>query len=42
MRDAIQKAVEKNGDTLISVDGKADQSKQNDAIDKLVTSSLTK
>jgi len=40
MRDAIQKAVEKNGDTLISVDGKADQSKQNDAIDDLITQGI--
>jgi len=40
MRDAIQAAVEKNGDKLISVDGKADQSKQNDAIDDLITQGI--
>ena len=40
MRDAMKAAVEANGDTLISVDGKADQSKQNDAIEDLITQGI--
>ncbi|MDD3206013.1 MAG: sugar ABC transporter substrate-binding protein [Lachnospiraceae bacterium] len=40
MRDAMQAAVEANGDTLISIDGKQDQTKQNDVIEDLITQGI--
>ncbi|MDF2611189.1 MAG: rbsB1 [Lachnospiraceae bacterium] len=40
MRDAIQAAVEENGDTLVAIDGQANQSKQNDVIEDLITQGI--
>ena len=37
MRDEMQSLIETNGDTLISIDGKQDQTKQNDVIEDLIT-----
>lgn len=40
MRDAIQKAVEANGDTLIAIDGQQMQDKQNNVIEDLITQGI--
>ncbi|SDM63001.1 sugar ABC transporter substrate-binding protein [Acetanaerobacterium elongatum] len=40
MRDAIKAAVEANGDKLIAIDGAMDQTKQNNAIDDLITQGI--
>lgn len=37
IRDAMQEQVEANGDTFIAIDGAANQSKQNDVIEDLIT-----
>ena len=40
MRDAIQAAVEANGDTLIAIDGQQMQDKQNNVIEDLITQGI--
>jgi ribose transport system substrate-binding protein len=40
MRDAIQAAVEANGDTLIAIDGQQSQDKQNNVIEDLITQGI--
>ena len=40
MRDAMQEAVEANGDTLIAIDGQQQQIKQNDVIEDLITQGI--
>lgn len=40
MRDAMQKAIEANGDTLISIDGQQSQDKQNNVIEDLITQGI--
>lgn len=40
MRDAMQEAVEANGDTLIAIDGQQNQAKQNDVIEDLITQGI--
>lgn len=40
MRDAMQEAIEANGDTLISIDGQSQQIKQNDVIEDLITQGI--
>lgn len=40
MRDAMQEAIEANGDTLIAIDGQQRQDKQNDVIEDLITQGI--
>lgn len=40
MRDAMQEAVEANGDTFIGIDGQSDQLTQNDVIEDLITQGI--
>lgn len=40
MRDAIKEAVEANGDELIDIDGKSDQTNQNNAIEDMITQGI--
>lgn len=40
MKDAMQEAVEANGDTLIAIDGQQNQAKQNDVIEDLITQGI--
>ncbi len=40
MRDAMQAAIEANGDTLISIDGQQMQDKQNNVIEDLITQGI--
>lgn len=40
MRDAMQKAIEANGDTLIAIDGQQLQDKQNNVIEDLITQGI--
>ena len=40
MRDAIKAAVEANGDTLVAIDGATDQTKQNNAIEDMITQGI--
>lgn len=40
MRDAMQAAVEANGDTFIAIDGQSNQAKQNDVIEDLITQGI--
>jgi len=40
MKDAIKAAVEANGDKLITIDGAADQTKQNNAIEDMITQGI--
>ncbi len=40
MKDAVQQIVEEKGGTLISIDGAADQTKQNNAIEDMITQGI--
>lgn len=40
MRDAVQQVVKEKGGTLVSIDGAADQTKQNNAIEDMITQGI--
>lgn len=40
MRDAVQEIVNEKGDTLVSIDGASDQTKQNNAIEDMITQGI--
>ena len=40
MRDAMKKIIEENGDTLVNIDGRLDQTKQNEVIEDLLAQDI--
>ena len=40
MRDAMKAAIEANGDTLVDIDGRLDQTKQNEVIEDLLAQDI--